>query len=109
MDTLGYYGVLCCTVGALHGKLLVTASYFWVLGGTEGYWVVLGCTEVHWEVTRGTVEYCGVLHGTTGYSGGTRCYCRVLEVLWGTGGMGVIEGSGGYSGVLWGTGATWGC
>ena len=64
MDTLGYYGILCCTVGALHGTagycwlllgtggywlvLRGTAGYCWLLLGTGGYWLVLGCTEVHW-------------------------------------------------------------
>ena len=51
--------------------------------------VLLGAVG-NWRYYGGTVGYCG--------------YCRVLEVLWGTGGvwehLGVIEGSGGYSGVL---------
>ena len=117
MDTLGYYGVLCCTVGALHG----TAGYCWLLLGKGwywGYWVVLWCTEVHWGVTRGTVEYCGVLQGTAGHCwvlpgtawyywllGATRCipgqggvlgYCKVLWVLGGA----VLRGRVRYCGLL---------
>ena len=50
--------------------------------------------------------YCGVLWGTVGYYGGTvgYCgYCRVLEVLWDTGGMGVLGSDRGKWWKLWGT------
>ena len=43
VNSLRYCGVLCGTVGVLHG----TAGYCWLLLGTGWYWGVLGGTGVH--------------------------------------------------------------
>ena len=73
---------------------LVTASYFWVLGGTGWYWGALGG---HWLVLRvlegygGTVWYQRVLWRTIGYWG----YWVVQGGTWGV--LGSIRG---YCGVL---------